>query len=156
MRNIFNADFRDFIQTLNDASVEYMLVGGYSVVLYGYSRTTGELNIWVKTSEENFKKLQFAFKKFGMPMFDLTLSRFQDTTNFDVFIFGRPPVSIEILTVVKGLQFEEAYLESRLFEEDGFAIRSIQFHHSIEAKKAAGRNRDLNDIEQLLKKRDTE
>ncbi len=44
MGNIFNQDFRDFIQALNDSSVEYMLVGGYSVVLYGYSRTTGDLD----------------------------------------------------------------------------------------------------------------
>jgi len=77
--------------------VEYMLVEGYSVVLYGYSRTTGDLDIWVKPSEDNFKKLEIAFKKFGMPMFNLTLSKFQDTANFDVFTFGRPPVSIEIL-----------------------------------------------------------
>ncbi len=104
------------------------------------------LETWIKPSEDNFKKLEIAFKKFGTPMFDLTLSKFQDTTNFDVFIFGRPPVSIEILTVVKGLQFEEAYLESRLFEEEGFAIRSIQLHHLIEAKKAAGRNRDLRGL----------
>ena len=85
-------------------------------------------------------------------MVDLTLSKFQDTTNFDIFTFGRSSFSIEILTVLKEIQFEAAYQESRLFEEDGFAIRSFQFHHLIEAKKAAGRNRDLNDIEQLKKK----
>ena len=102
------------------------------------------------------KKLEIAFKKFGMPMFNLTLSKFQDTANFDVFTFGRPPVSIEILTLVKGLQFEEAYRESRFFEEEDLLVRCIQLHHLIEAKKAAGRNRDLNDIEQLLKKSDTE
>lgn len=146
MGNIFNQDFRDFIQALNDSSVEYMLVGGYFVVLYGYSRTTGDLDIWVKPSEDNFKKLEIAFKKFGMPMFDLTLSKFQDTANFDVFTFGRPPVSIEILTLVKGLQFEEAYRESRFFEEEDLLVRCIQLHHLIEAKKAAGRNRDLRGL----------
>jgi hypothetical protein len=41
MANIFNEDFREFIQALNTYSVDYLLVGGYSVILHGYSRTTG-------------------------------------------------------------------------------------------------------------------
>jgi hypothetical protein len=41
MANIFNDDFRDFIRALNKANVEYILVGGYSVILHGYARTTG-------------------------------------------------------------------------------------------------------------------
>jgi hypothetical protein len=151
MGNIFNSDFRDFITALNDASVEYLLVGGYSVILHGYARTTGDLDIWVKPSQENFEKLEKAFNIFGMPMFDLTISKFLDTVNFDVFSFGRPPISIEILTLVKGLEFDLAFEQSRIFSEDGLEVRCIQFHHLIMAKKAAGRSRDLNDIEQLSK-----
>lgn len=151
MGNIFNPDFRDFITALNEASVEYLLVGGYSVILHGYARTTGDLDIWVKPSHENFEKLERAFKIFGMPMFDLTIDKFLDTVNFDVFSFGRPPISIEILTIVLGLEFNAAFSESRIFSEDGLDVRCIQFHHLIMAKKAAGRSRDLNDIEQLSK-----
>ena len=46
MGNIFNKDFRDFITALNNNDVEYILVGGYSVILHGYSRTTGDMHIW--------------------------------------------------------------------------------------------------------------
>ncbi|MBK9508972.1 MAG: hypothetical protein IPO04_05565 [Cytophagaceae bacterium] len=152
MANIFNDDFRDFIRALNKANVEYILVGGYSVILHGYARTTGDLDVWVKPTQENYLNLESAFKLFGMPLFDLTKDKFLNTEQFDVFIFGRPPVSIEILTLVKGLDFEEAFKGSRYFEDNGLAIRTIQFHHLIEAKKAAGRSRDINDIEQLIKK----
>lgn len=151
MGNIFNSDFRDFIQALNDASVDYLLIGGYSVILHGYARTTGDLDIWVENSEENYNKLEKAFQIFGMPMFDLTLSKFRDTKNYDVFTFGRSPVSIEILTVVKGLNFNEAFEDSIIFDDDDVKVRCIQYHHLIASKKAAGRNRDLNDIEQLRK-----
>jgi len=41
MPNIFNEDFRDFLKTLNDHKVDYLLVGGYAVILHGYRRTTG-------------------------------------------------------------------------------------------------------------------
>jgi len=42
MANIFHQDFRYFLCALNEAEVRYILVGGYSVVLHGYSRTTGD------------------------------------------------------------------------------------------------------------------
>lgn len=45
MQNIFNEDFRDFISALNHNQVDYILVGGYSVILHGYLRTTGDLDI---------------------------------------------------------------------------------------------------------------
>ena len=45
MSNIFNEDFRDFLNALNDAEVKYILIGGFSVILHGYSRTTGDMDI---------------------------------------------------------------------------------------------------------------
>lgn len=71
MGNIFNRDFQDFIQALNQASVRYVLVGGYAVILHGYNRTTGDLDIWVDRTESNFQKLSIAFASFGMPLFDI-------------------------------------------------------------------------------------
>lgn len=95
MGNIFNTDFRDFITALNDA--DYLLIGGYSVILHGYTRTTGDLDIWVDRTVENYLRLEKAFQLFGMPVFDMTLPKFLDTVNYNVFTFGRSPVSIEIL-----------------------------------------------------------
>ena len=53
MSNIFNQDFKDFIESLNAHDVKYILVGGYSVILHGYPRTTGDMDLWVERSEEN-------------------------------------------------------------------------------------------------------
>jgi hypothetical protein len=61
MANIFNNDFRDFISALNNQSVKYILVGGYSVILHGYPRTTGDMDIWVERTSENYQKNQKRF-----------------------------------------------------------------------------------------------
>lgn len=151
MANIFNDDFRDFISALNDSNVEYLLVGAYSVIIHGYSRNTGDLDLWVKPTEQNYQKLNTAFDNFGMPVFDMVLPKFLDVDNFDVFTFGRSPVSIEILTRVKGLIFDEAFAKAIFFEDEDLRVRLINFNDLIDAKKAAGRSRDLNDIEQLNK-----
>lgn len=44
MGNVFNEDFRDFLEALRRNKVRYVLVGGYSVILHGYRRTTGDLD----------------------------------------------------------------------------------------------------------------
>lgn len=68
MVNVFNKDFLDFLHYLNNNKVAYLLVGGYAVILHGYSRTTGDLDIWVRRTKENYECLLSAFKEFGMPV----------------------------------------------------------------------------------------
>jgi hypothetical protein len=65
MGNIFNEDFRDFINCFNIARIKYILVGGYSVILHGYSRTTGDIDIWVERTAENYRSITAAFYVLG-------------------------------------------------------------------------------------------
>ena len=152
MGNIFNSDFRDFISALNNNEVEYILVGGYAVILHGYSRTTGDLDIWVNRTLENYNKLVEAFKEFKMPTFDMNENNFLNNDNFDVFKFGRQPVAIDIMNKVKGLTFNESLAVSKITEVDGLPIRLIYYPHLIQAKKASGRPKDINDIDNLSDK----
>ncbi len=149
MGNIFDDDFREFISALNEEGVDYILVGGFSVILYGYSRTTGDLDIWVKKTAENYLKLSKAFQKFGMPMFDMTKENFLNHPTWDVFTFGRSPVAIDIMTAVKGLDFDTTFAKTKLFEEDGLLIRTIHKNDLIKAKKESNRPKDQDDLENI-------
>lgn len=51
--NIFNDDFRDLLAAFNEHEVEYILVGGYAVIVHGYNQTTGDLDLWVNATKEN-------------------------------------------------------------------------------------------------------
>ncbi len=149
MGNIFNEDFRDFLAALRRHRVRYVLVGGYSVILHGYSRTTGDLDIWVDQTPENYAQLVQAFHDFGMPTFDMTAANFLHRPDFDVFTFGHPPVAIDIMTQLKGLDFAEAHRQATDTEVDGLTIRLIHHQHLLQAKRAAGRPRDHNDLDNL-------
>jgi hypothetical protein len=149
MSNLFNPDFLDFLNALNKYEVDYILVGGYAVILHGYERVTADMDIWVRCNHENYKKLFQAFQDFHMPVFDMTLDNFLDFEKWDVFRFGRKPVAIDIMTKVKGLDFEEAFKKSELRIIDDIPVRLIYYHHLITAKKQAGRHKDLNDLENL-------
>jgi hypothetical protein len=150
MGGIFNDDFKDFIAALNHHQVEYILVGGYAVVLHGYRRVTGDMNIWVNRTKDNYFKLTLAFNTFGLPVFDMTENTFLRSETVDVFSYGRPPVSIDIITKLKGVDFEDAFRQAQIFnEEEGVSVRFLHLNHLIQSKLAAGRHKDLDDIEKL-------
>ena len=149
MANIFHEDFRDFLNALNKADVRYILVGGYSVVLHGYSRTTGDMDIWMERTPENYERIIKAFQIFGMPLFDMTESNFLSHPIWDVFTFGTPPVAIDIMVKIEGLSFEDVFQKAVYFEDDNLKIRTINRNDLIAAKKIAGRAKDINDLENL-------
>ena len=149
MSNIFNEDFRDFLTALNKNDVRYILVGGFSVILHGYSRTTGDMDIWVERSSANYEKIKIAFYEFGMPVFDMTEDNFLHHPIWDVFTFGSPPVAIDIMVKVKGLDFLTCFEQAVIFEDGDLKIRTIHKNDLIKAKKSSGRSKDLNDLENL-------
>jgi len=146
--DIFNEDFHDFIQCLNKHHVEYMLVGGYAVIIRGYSRSTGDMDIWVNKTQPNYDKLLPAIVEFGLPAVAIVRDKFF-SDEFDVFSFGKPPFAIEVMTAVKGLNFTPTFELSTIERIGSIDVRVIHLNQLIEAKKAAGRNKDLNDIENL-------
>ncbi|MBD1393961.1 DUF6036 family nucleotidyltransferase [Mucilaginibacter glaciei] len=149
MGNIFKEDFQDFIEALNTNEVRYILVGGFSVILHGYSRTTGDMDIWVDRTLENYKKIKLAFLHFGMPVFDMTEEKFLFDNNSDVFTFGRPPSAIDIMVEVLGLEFDSCFKQAIYFNDDGLNIRTIHLNDLIVAKKKSARSKDLDDLENL-------
>ena len=149
MGNILNEDFTEFLKALNACKVEYVLIGGYAVIYHGYNRTTGDLDVWVNPTDYNYRKLLDAFQQFGLSPFDMTESRFLQTDTEDVFSFGRPPVSIDILTKVRGLTFDETFQNSALLKFDGVDVRMIDIRDLLATKKATNRPKDQDDLEHL-------
>ncbi len=152
MADYFNDDFRDFLAAINKQEVEYILVGGMAVILNGYVRTTADMDVWVNRTKENYRKVVKSFHQFGMPVFDMTEEKFL-SDEFDVWMFGVSPIKIELMTAVKGLQFDEAFTLSQIHDDGGLPVRYLHMNSLIEAKKAAGRYKDLDDIQQLQKRK---
>jgi hypothetical protein len=151
MGNIFNPDFQEFLLALNKNEVNYVLVGGYSVIYHGFPRTTGDLDIFVEVSTINYAKLVQAFEQFQMPLFDMSEDSFLHQPQINVYTFGRPPVCIEILKEISGFTFHEIYINAlnTVFEE--IPMKVIHINDLKRNKKLSGRSKDLNDLENLSK-----
>jgi hypothetical protein len=149
MGNIFNQDFQEFLLALNEKKVNYVLVGGYSVIYHGFPRTTGDLDLFVEVSKENYGNLVLAFELFKMPIFDMNEDSFLNETKINVYTFGRPPVCIEILKEISGFTFQEINNNAIQTVFEDIPMKIIHLNDLRRNKEISGRSKDLNDLENL-------
>jgi len=140
-------DFKEFLKLLNSHGVRYLLVGGYAVVFHGYVRSTGDMDIWVATDAENAASLAAAVREFGFAGAEVTPSLFQEEGR--TIRMGVPPVRLEIFTGLSGVDFDECYAERNTMDIDGIPVSLISLRHLKANKRAAGRLKDLADLESL-------
>ena len=153
MNQLFNQDFLDYLNLLNKHEVEYVLVGGMAVNIHGYRRTTGDMGLFVNPTKENHSKLKKVHYEFGMHMGEMgLLENFLNTNKYDVFTFGVTPIQIDLMTLCKGVTFQEAYSNAiKAKVDDGVKISVVDYRELILTKKASNRLRDQADIEELQK-----
>jgi hypothetical protein len=140
-------DFKEFIELLNKHNAEYLVVGGYAVALHGYPRYTGDIDFWVKPTVENAKKIISTLIEFGFEGYDISESDFLKKDS--VVQLGYPPNRIDIITGITGVNFEECYKSRKEIYAEKIKINFISLHHLRLNKKAAGRDRDITDLNNL-------
>ena len=140
-------DFREFLKLLNSKGIEYLVVGGHAVGLYGYPRTTGDMDVWCNRTEGNALKLVDILHKFGFSDPAIRVDLF--LTEEKIIRMGLPPVRIEILTSISGVAFEDCYARKHVETVMGIEVNFISLDDLMTNKKAAGRLKDLDDLEHL-------
>lgn len=146
---ILDQDFEDFVQLLNLHNVDYMIVGGYALAFHGKPRHTGDLDIWIDISEGNAKKMVDVLRDFGMSSLGLREGDFLEENA--IMQIGYPPLRIDILTAIDGVEFAEAYLNKQVIDIDGIGINYISLNDLILNKQKSGRHQDISDVEALKK-----
>lgn len=141
-------DFRDFLKSLNEHGVEYLLVGGHAVAYHGYVRPTQDMDIWIACTPDNAEKIVAAVTAFfGTQLEGLTPQWFLNREQ--VTRFGMPPNLIEILNQIDGGNFSEAYSRRVVKDLDGVRVNIIALPDLKANKRASGRNKDLADLDNL-------
>jgi hypothetical protein len=146
---MFEQDFIDFIELLNQHTVDYMVVGAHALAFHGRPRHTGDLDIWINPNKENAIKLISVLNDFGFGSLGLTEADFLKE-NY-VTQLGYPPLRIDILNAISGVEFNEAYANKITGDVDGLDINFINITEFIKNKEASGRHKDLSDIASLKK-----
>jgi hypothetical protein len=140
-------DFREFLQLLNAHQVEYLLIGGYAVGYHGYPRATGDMDIWVAVSPLNAERLVQALTAFGFGAAGINAELFLQPDK--IIRMGNPPLRIELLTSISGVDFPQAYDERLNETVDGVPVTIISLRLLKQNKRASARLKDLSDLENL-------
>ncbi|HBB97920.1 MAG TPA: hypothetical protein DC054_21270 [Blastocatellia bacterium] len=139
-------DLKEFLKSLASNSVEYLLIGGYAVGYYGYPRPTGDLDVWIAINQQNAERVVTALSEFG---FAASSELFLQENS--VVRMGVSPFRVEILTTIDGVDFRECYEKRNIADIDGVEVALINLRDLRLNKKASGRLKDLNDLENLPK-----
>lgn len=141
-------DFKEFIELLNKNNVRFLVVGAYAVGLHGYVRFTGDLDVWVEVSEENATRLMKCLDQFGFgSLSGLTVQDFNKDNS--VVQLGYPPLRIDIMTSVSGINFSECYQKKEVTSIDGVDVPYLDLASLKQNKSSTNRKKDLGDLENL-------
>lgn len=142
-------DFRDMLACLRDAGVEFVVVGGYAVAHHGHVRATKDLDVFIRPSAENAARTMRAMSAFGAPVAALGVSAVDFSTPGKVVQLGVPPLRIDLVTALSGIDFETATRAPGTLELDGRVVNFIGLDALLINKRATGRPQDLADVAAL-------
>jgi hypothetical protein len=139
---------------LRARKVKALIVGGYAFAFHARPRYTKDIDIWIEPTPENAQCLLQALDDFGFGSLGLKVEDFSKPGQ--IVQLGFPPNRIDLLTSIKGLNFEEAW-QSRVEDSYGEAkVFYLGMDDLIRNKKAVGRLQDQADVEILESFRDSE
>ncbi len=140
-------EFKEFLECLNRAEVDYLLVGGYAVNFHGHHRFTEDIDFWIAVSEDNFQRLLKAIRLFyGGDLAGLDMKFLK--SNESLYL-GRVPDKIEVFQKASGLDFGQAYPRRIQGRIEGIPVKIISLADLRANKQASGRHKDLADLEKL-------
>ncbi len=142
----------EFLTILNQKGVQYLIIGGVAVNVHGYTRATGDLDIWYNPSKENFQRLISSIQSFG---FDV--SPIENLIDYDTKGFIRLPMDsffLELLAIIDGkLDFNQTYSKAIQYNFEGIMVPVIGYDELIQNKIMSRRAKDLEDIAQLERRK---
>ena len=142
-----NDDQIDFVRCLNRHDARALIIGAHAIAFHAKPRFTEDFDVFVEPSPENATRVLAALSDFGFGSLNLSVADFAKPGQ--VVQLGFPPNRIDIITRIDGVTFKEAW-ETRVAgtfgDEPVFFIGKLEL---IRNKKAAGRPKDLIDLDLL-------
>jgi len=144
-----NEDFVDIVACLAAEKAEFIIVGAYALAAHGFPRMTGDIDILVRPTIENARRVYRALLAFGAPVAAHGVSERDFETEDNVYQMGLPPRRIDVMTSVSGVSFDEANVDAIEGKLGNVTVRFIGKAAQARNKRAAGRPKDLADAELL-------
>jgi uncharacterized nucleotidyltransferase DUF6036 len=142
------SDLREFIALLNSHEVEFLVVGGHAVAFHGHPRFTGDIDFFIRTTQQNAQRILSVLSEFGFG--SLGIAERDLLEPGQVVQLGRPPNRIDILTSISGVDFDSAWQSRIQASLDDQPVSFLGWNELVRNKQASDRQQDRADVEKLL------
>ncbi len=144
---MLNQDFKEFIQSLNNNQVRYLVIGGYAVAVHGRPRYTKDLDVWIEMTPDNAARMVKALEQFGFGSLGLQAGDF--LVPRQIIQLGHPPNRIDLIFTPAGVDFQTCYETRVEVKIDDIIVNFVDLENLRKNKRAVGRLQDLADLENL-------
>jgi Nucleotidyltransferase of unknown function (DUF6036) len=152
MQKQWEENIDEFITIANKHNVRMLVVGGGAVSFHGYQRHSADVDFWIETTEENFKKLVVVFKEMGYEIEDFPKKVKNKEQNISIK-FSPLDLNLELITNFSiNKSFDDAYNDSIevVVNENKFLRWNIlSLEDLITSKIKSNRPKDILDVQQL-------
>ena len=152
MSKLWDQNIDEFIALANKHKVRMLMVGGGAVNFHGYQRHSADVDFWIETTDENFKKLVLVFNEMGYEIDDFPENVKKQEQNISIK-FSPLDLDLELNTKFSvNKSFEEAYNDSEettVNDKTFLKWNILSLEDLITSKIKANRAKDLLDIQQL-------
>jgi len=145
----FSDDMRELVVLFRKHGVEFAVCGGFAVAHYGFIRMTMDFDLLVLPSSENAVKIVDALNEFGFGDAGFSKETFMEPGA--AITLGEQPNQIDLLTSMSSQSTAEILGQANVVEIEGLEMKVVACRDLLNAKKEAGRGKDLIDIEELEK-----
>jgi len=152
MPKLWDQNIDEFIALATKHNVRMLMVGGGAVNFHGYQRHSADVDFWIETTDENFKKLVLVFNEMGYEIDDFPENVKQQKQNISIK-FSPVDLDLELITKFSvNRTFDEAYNDSEEVTVNGKTFLKwnvLSLEDLITSKIKANRAKDLLDVQQL-------
>jgi len=120
------------LSAFNTEGVDFLLVGAYALAAHGLPRATGDMDTWIRCSDDNARRVWHALQRFGAPLTDVILDDFK--TPNTAFQIGVAPHRVDILMSIDGFEFDDAWPQRLIVEIEGHTLAVLSRAHLLQNK----------------------
>lgn len=151
--DISTEDVQNLLKSFADNKVKYLLIGGMAGAFYGHTRTTADMDIWIKNTPENRTGLINSLKENLVEGTQYLLNT-QFVFGYTSVPFGKNGFSLDVgeqTKIFSQQDFDTCYANAITGDLDGVPVKVLFLSDLIREKKATARPKDLGDLVELEK-----
>lgn len=153
--DLLDEEILTLFKALNGNEVRYIMVGGFATNLHGFSRTTADIDVWLKDERENRIRFQNALKQLDLGDHDYIVN--------GPIITGWTTINLssgfelDVMVDLKGVEkndFDLIFENSPTAIIENIPVKFLHINQLIKTKEAVNRPKDQIDLIELYRIRD--